>query len=285
MGESEGGVDMAWRSWLPVLLAAGLVTAYGPAPAAQMALATNTRSPSASRSEQRTSIQIDLSASNGTASDNTLRMRQYWKAELGLTEGFNRKTLIWRLATSNVLPGHLKLGHPRTVKVESGGGWGPGVVIWYRPVTLVMRSGSKQHWLLVTVQERPGQSEQMADLLQQARAATLQHEVSATSATAAAQIVRRYFQAIERGRIASARALMAGQGGKSPDTGLKTAKNVQFHGGTVARVGRALFYDLAFSADVRYPQGTPRTSGRNTYFFVVSNLNGPWQILSEGSGP
>jgi hypothetical protein len=212
-------------------------------------------------------------------------MRQYWEAELGLTKKFNRKTLVWRLATSNVLPGHLQLGHPRTVKIESGSGWGPGVVIWYHPVTLVMRSGSNQHWLLVTVQERPGQSERMADLLPQSRAATLQRKVSATSDIAAAKIVRRYFVAIERGRVADARALMASQGGKSPDTGLKTAKNVEYRGGTVARVGRAVFYDLAFSANVRYPQGSPRTSGPNTYFFVVSNLNGPWQILSEGSGP
>jgi hypothetical protein len=250
-----------------------------------MATPACSKSPPAAQGTPRTTIQIDLPVSSGTAADNALRMRQYWEAELGLTHAFDRPRLIWRLATLNVLPGHLNLGHPRTVKVAGGSGWGPGVVIWYHPVTLVSRLGAQQHWLLVTVQERSGQSEQMADLRPASEAAKLQGKVSASSAIPAAQVVRRYFQAIKQGRIADARALMAVQSGREPDTELKTAQNVVFGGGTVDRVGRALFYDLAFGADVQYPEGSSRVSGQNTYFFVVSNLNGPWQILSEGSGP
>jgi len=276
----KGGVAMARRSWLPVLVAAGLMAGCGPASSS----APSGSSPAAP-SAPRTTIQINLPVSQGTAKQSALRMRQYWQAELGLTKAFNRHDLIWRLAAPRALPGRLDFGHPRAVQVEAGSGWAPGVVIWSHAVTVVSRSGAQQPWVLVTVQEVPGQSEQVADLVPQSEAGKLHSAVSASAAIPAAEVVQRYVRAIQQGRVADARALMAAQSGQAPDTALKTAKNVAFHGGWVDRVGKALFYDLSFSADVQYPQPGPRVSGPNTYFFVVSNLNGPWQILSEGSGP
>ena len=231
-----------------------------------------------------TAIRVQLPVVNGTAPDNSTRMRQYWQAELGLRKTYDRR-LIWRLASPSVRPGRIKFGSPRSVVVGGGSAWGPGVDIWWHPVTVTARDGRKAQWVLVTVQEWPGESERLADLLPLARLPSLHSQVHETARPAAAKVVERYFEDLVAGRVAAAKSLMAPQSGGSPDLALRTATQVHFEGGTVDRVGRASFYDLCFGADVRYPEGAPRRSGGNTYFFAVSNLNGPWQILSEGSGP
>lgn len=212
-------------------------------------------------------------------------MREYWAAELGRTTAYDRKELIWRLASPSVVPGRLHFGDPRSVEIDGGSAWGPGVVVWYHPVTIIDRDGRRHAWLLVTVQEKPGQSERMADLLPQANAGTLQATISKTSTIGAVRAVERYFQSLKAGRLKQVAALLAPQSGMVPDSALASASKVQFHGGTLNRVGRVVFCELTFSADVQYLSNATRPSGPNTYFFTVSNLNGPWQILSEGSGP
>ena len=262
----------------PILAALILMPGYDASAHAGWPPTANARTP-------RTVIKIDLPFVNGTAADNRLRMRQYWQAELGLTRTYDRKVLLWRLAGASVVPGRIRFSDPRSVEIGGGSAWGAGVVIWYHPVTVVARDGSKSSWLLVTVQEKPGQSEQMVDLLPQGQASRMRSRLPPAVSDPAVKLVEDYFRLLEKHDATQAAALLAPQSGMVPDQALQAATRVKFHGGTLDRVGRAAFYEFAFSAEVQYQSDPARQSGLNDYFFTVSNLNGPWQILAEGSGP
>lgn len=288
----KGGTILARQHLLALLLAVGLlITGCRLTPAgnhlrsiptsghSHAQTGTSTKSIPIGNRFLPTDIRINLPVVNGTATDNVLRMRQYWEAELGLTTTYDRHELMWRQANRRVYPGQRKFGNPRIVEIGGGSAWAPvwDVGIWYHPVTIIGHDGGRHYWILVTIQEKPGQNEQMADLIPRSTS-TLSAKVPATAT--AVRVVMQYLHAIKGGNwgLALAKALLAPQSRMEPDTALMTSSTVRFRGGTVSNVGKASFDELDFTAD-------SRLSGINDYFFTVSNLNGPWQILSEGSGP